>query len=527
MPARMATSNQQSGKAAEAEAPAEPPSAEAEPAPPPSPRLDFVLTPEAAARLARAPVVTAHRAGRRRGTTAEILWHDTAEGALAAQGLTIQSGPRGVRTLLRTLPPSDAPWHPCQPPAEIATLAEGEAPAEAGGAPLVPVAAFTGRRITFRLAMPEGEVAAELLVGRLRSVAAEHPAARLALSGPLPALVAAAHRLAGQVPLLPPLAPLAEEARALATGVAPRPVRLGPPDTSAATTVEDAFLRACGHLLEVIRQQSARIAPGAGPEGVHQTRVALRRLRSVFRVFRTATDGPALRGLDARFREVLSVLGPARDWDVFLAGIGREVAAAFPGEKHIAALLHAAEKRRHEAYVAVLAMLDGAPWRLLLLDALGALLTRPWRAEVPEEALRALDAPVREFGRGILDRHWTRLRRAGEAFETLTAEELHELRLDGKRLRYAAEVFAPIFGAKAGRRFLRRVAALQDGLGIANDAAVARGLVRSLAVPGNGPRAWAVGVLEGWCEARVVGHRGDAFEAWRRLSGKDRFWSGA
>lgn len=503
---------------------AEPPPAPA-PEAPPALRLDFVLTPEAASRLARAPIVQAHRAGRTRGTAAEILWFDTAEGALAAQGLALQSGRRGTRTLLRTLPPPEAPWHPCQPPAEIATLPENVAPEQAGDAPLVAIAAFTGRRFAFRLALPEGEVAAELLSGRLRCVAAERLAARLSLTGPLPALCAAMHGLAAQVPLLPPLAPLAEEARALATGTPARPHRLGAPDTSDATTVEDAFLRACGHLLEVARQQSARIGPDAGPEGVHQTRVALRRLRSVFRVFRPATDGPALRGLDARFREVLAVLGPARDWDVFVAGIGRDVAAAFPEEKRIASLLRAAEARRREAYAAVQAMLEGASWRSLLFDTLGTLLARAWRAEATEEAVATLDAPVREFGRAILDRRWSRLRRAGEELETLSAEELHELRLDGKRLRYAAEVFAPIFGAKAGRRFLRRVAALQDGLGIANDAAVARGLARSLAVPGNGARAWAVGVLEGWCEARVAGHRGDAFAAWDRLSGKDRFWS--
>ena len=94
-----------------------------------------------------------------------------------------------------------------------------------------------------------------------------------------------------------------------------------------------------------------------------------------------------------------------------------------------------------------------------------------------------------------------------------------------KRLRYAAEVFAPVFGAKAGRRFLRRVAALQEGLGLANDAAVARGLAARLAKPGDGGRAWAVGVVEGWSEARVAANRGDALRAWQRLHGKDRFWS--
>ena len=523
MPGGADRSGRQDG-AATAEAEHAPAPAEEQPRQPEA-RLDFALTPEAAARLVRAPAIAAHRAGRARSTAVEVLWFDTAEGRLAAQGLALEAGRRGAGTLLRTLPRPEEPWHPCRPPATVAALTEGESPAEAAGAPLVPLAAFAGRRLAVRLTLPDGEVTAEILQGRLRAVAAEQPAARLALSGPVAAVLAAAHRLAGQAPLLPPVAALAEEARALATGTAPRPARLGPPDTSAATTVEDAFLIACGHLLEVIRQQSARIAHGAGPEAVHQTRVALRRLRSVFRVFRAATDGPALRGLDARFREVLSVLGPARDWDVFLAGTGRDIAAAFPEEKRIAALLHAAEKRRREAYTAVLAMLDGAPWRLLLLDALGALLTKPWRGEASEEARQVLDTPARAFGQGILDRRWSRLRRAGEDFTALSAEELHELRLDGKRLRYAAEVFAPMFGAKAAKRFLRRLAALQDGLGIANDAAVARGLARNLAVPGNGARAWAVGVVEGWCEARVAGHRGDALAAWERLGSKDRFWT--
>ena len=46
-----------------------------------------------------------------------------------------------------------------------------------------------------------------------------------------------------------------------------------------------------------------------------------------------------------------------------------------------------------------------------------------------------------------------------------------------------------------------------------------------LAKPGDGGRAWAVGVVEGWSEARVAANRGDALRAWRRLHGKDRFWS--
>ena len=487
--------------------------------------LEFTLPNEAAGRLARLPFVQAHRAGRARTTAAETIWSDTAEGTLSAQGMILEAPRRGKRVLRHLFPQPDAAWHPAQPPAIEATFESDEGPSLTEGAPLVAVAAFTGRRQTFGLELPEGSAMVELLTGRLRSVAAECEVARLCLTGPLPAVMAAARGIAAQLPLLPPLATLAEEARAMAAGTQPRPHRLGPPDTAAATTVEDAFLRAVGHLLEVLHQQAARIRHGAGPEAVHQSRVALRRLRSVLRVFRNATDAPDVRSLDAQLREVVGILGPARDWDVFLAGTGREICTAFAEDARIAALLRTAEARRSAAYDAALAMVSAPGWRLLLIDALAVMLARPWRDAAPAERREALETPALSFGRVVLDRRWSRLRRAGAAFETLTAEQLHELRLDGKRLRYAAEVFAPLFDQRRARRFLRRLGRLQDGLGIANDAAVARGLARALSARSAG-RSWAVGSVEGWCEARVADHRDDALAAWRRLGGKDRFWTG-
>lgn len=511
------------------------PEADAEPALPPAApmaaavaegvRLDFELPAEAAGRLGRLPAVVALRSGRARGATTSTMWFDTADGRLAAAGLVVEAPARGPRQLLRVLPRATEAWHPGQPPTVLRSLAADEMPEEGGGDALAAIAAFAGRQQNFRLDTVEGAVQAVLMDGTLRSLATEKPAARLSLTGPLPAVFAAARAVAAELPLLPPLAAMAEEGRALAMNLPVRAHRLGAPDTSAATTTEDAFLTAAGHLVEVVRQQSARIRPDAPPEPVHQTRVALRRLRSVFRVFRTTTDCAVLRALDGKFRDVLSVLGPARDWDVFLGGIIRQVEGAFPEEKRIAGLRRAAEAQRRDAYAAVQAMLGGASWRLLLIDAVDMLLTRPWREGAEPERLAMLAAPVAAFGRSVMDRRWHRLRRAGGDFEELSAEALHELRLDGKRLRYAAEVFAPVFGVKAGKRFLRRVADLQEGLGLANDAAVARGLAAKLAKPGDGGRAWAVGVVEGWSEARVAASRGDALQAWRQLHGRDRFWS--
>ena len=54
------------------------------------------------------------------------------------------------------------------------------------------------------------------------------------------------------------------------------------------------------------------------PVGIHQTRVALRRLRAAFGLFRSAVDGPVLRGLAAEAKWLAGECGPARDLYVFL-----------------------------------------------------------------------------------------------------------------------------------------------------------------------------------------------------------------
>src|SRR5262249_52950127 len=152
---------------------------------------------------------------------------------------------------------------------------------EAQGATIVPIAAFTGRRQV----LPLDGVQATLLHGQLRTVAAGGEVARLQLTGPAAVACATMRALAEALPLLPPTAALAEQGRALAGGEAPRARCRAAPDLSPAASVEDALVRAIGHLLEVTLAQRPVAIAGERPEGVHQMRVALRRLRSALRVF--------------------------------------------------------------------------------------------------------------------------------------------------------------------------------------------------------------------------------------------------
>ena len=497
----------------------------AEPAPEQPLSLEFVLPVAEAARLARFPILAALRQGRISTSTEELHWLDTPDGALAAEGRLVEAPKRGPRRLMALAPAAEAPWHPGQILPPVAILAPHETPAAAEGAALMPLAALSGKRRSQRLLIGDAVVVLHLIQGHFRTVAAEREVARVLLSGTASAVLDLARRLAAALPLLPPSQSLGAEALSLATGQAPPPRRHGAPDTSEAASAEACFTKAIGHLLEVALQVAPIARAGIEIEGVHQLRVALRRLRSVLKVFRPITGCKQGRALDGVLRQMLGLLGPARDWDVFLAGIGADLAALLPEDKRLKSLLSAAEAKRQAAYAALAEALDGPAWRAAVTSGLAFTLEKPWRAGAGDERLGLLDAPPQDFAALILGKRWGSLLEAGAEIETLPAEALHELRLDAKRLRYAAEVFAPVFPKKAARRFQRRLAALQEELGRSNDAAVARSLVQSLARENDEARAWAIGVAEGWCLARSMADHDGVLKAWKKLSAKESFWS--
>lgn len=466
--------------------------------------------------------LAARRAGRARGAALEVTWLDTAEDDLAGKGLALEQAKRGPRRLLRTRPEPDDVWRPAAPPDQLDDQDHRVAAEHTAGNTLIPLGSFAGRTTRVMLAH---EVEALLLRGQLRAMAKEVPAARLMLTGPAPAVLAAMRELAEDLPLLPPRAALAEEARALARGTPPVARRLGPPRLDPSLGVEGALVLALGHLTEVLLWHAPAAAAGDTPEGVHQMRVAMRRMRSLLRVFRPACGGAALRSFDARLKDLAALLGPARDWDVFLGGLGAEVASALPAEPRIADLLRAARGRRQAAYAALRPAVQGPALRRIAWDAVALIETRPWRGEATEATAERCAQPLDEFAASVLDRRWKRIAEAGESIAALPDAEFHALRIKAKRLRYAAELFAPLWGRKKARRFLDRLAAVQEAFGLANDAVVARALMASLMARGGVKLAWAGGVAEGWALARARRARSKAEAAWGDLLAADLLWT--
>jgi CHAD domain-containing protein len=485
---------------------------------PPEPRLELelALPAEAAPQFWRHPLLSRQLDGRPRGAAESCVWLDTADGRLAKLGQALEAPRKGSRRHWQVLPPPGFAV-PGAAPMLLGEFDPKEAPDAVRDEVLLPLTSFEGRRTEADC----GSVRLVLRHGDLRCVAAEAPVARLLLSGPAAEVLTLVEALARDMPLLPSAASLAETARALSRQERPRPRRLGQPDLHEARTVEEALCLAIAHLTEVLVVQAMRVRLEDGPDGVHQSRVATRRLRSCLKQFRPVLDGTELRGLDAMLRDFARAMGEARDLDVFLMNLGADLAAAVgPGERRLEALLRIARARRDAAYGRLRAMLDGPEFRRLVWTAIRLAILRGWGAEAPLEG----QTPLRPFALATLSRRWKRLRKRGAGIEALDAEALHEIRLEAKRMRYAAELFAPPWPGKPARRFIRRLSAVQDALGLANDTHVARALVAGLGGRG-GAGPWAVGLAEGYALARGAGARKRALKAWARLMRIGAFWS--
>ncbi len=436
-------------------------------------------------------------------------WHDDGEGSLARHGLALAHWHSGQLSGWRAeaLDASLAPGAAAPVRAEAASASALQGVAVPDG--LQPVQRLEARLREGLLA----DVALRLVDGMLQD---GHGVARLFLSGPQAEVTALGLSLAEALPVSVPARSLAAEAL-LRAGLPVPPRRLGAPNLPSGLPPGAGFAQAAGHLLGVLLHHAPAAAAGQTGEPVHQMRVALRRLRALASVFRDVVACPELDAVRPGLKALADALGPARDWDVFLDGTGRRVLAAFPEVAEVSALMAAAATRRAEAYAALGATLAGPELRSLAIRTAALAIGRPW------EGVAGLPAPETEaFGAAVLAKRMRQVARQAKGMGSQPDAVLHEVRLKAKRLRYAAEVFAPLFPGREAQRFLRRLAALQEALGHLNDNAVAAGLMQALVE--HGGDGLAGGLVRGFVAGQAGQTRQAATRAWKRLRKAGPFW---
>lgn len=292
------------------------------------------------------------------------------------------------------------------------------------------------------------------------------------------------------------------------------------PEMSLAEAIRTILRGGLAHFLHNVHC----LSQGNHPEAVHQARVALRRLRSAFGLFSGVLGESAL-ALREELRWAAGTLGDARDYDVFLAEIVGPVIAALPGDCGLHALAAEVGERRDRAYVSA-----GETLRSPRLTALCINLATWIESEF--RLSEATAQPIKLFAADILTRRRRKAVKAGRHFLRLEPTARHALRINIKKLHYAAEFFRSLWSGKAVREVTVVVSALQDELGHINDVAVARQLLARLvaeALPNNrrndlAENAFAAGLIMGWHEREAAERLARARKAWRTFLKTSLYW---
>jgi CHAD domain-containing protein len=237
---------------------------------------------------------------------------------------------------------------------------------------------------------------------------------------------------------------------------------------SASTQLADAARRVLTIRLEVVRDYLGLALREADedPEYVHQLRVGTRRAGAAVEIFSPCLPGKRYKAARKRLKRLRRAAGEARDWDVFLISLAEAVRKK--NSRHRAGLDFLTGYALAQRTIAQ-SHLEGAspdyPFTFdrFLADTIAAVDQSPEHSHT--QTLLDLAAP-------LLTELLTNLTQAAEG-DLSDYSRLHRVRILGKRLRYAMEVFADCFPRKIRSEFYPAVEEMQDILGRANDSYVA------------------------------------------------------
>jgi inorganic triphosphatase YgiF len=306
---------------------------------------------------------------------------------------------------------------------------------------------------------------------------------------------------------------------------APRAVHAEPVILDPDMTVEAALQkigRSC--LAQLLRNEPAVLS--AQPEGVHQMRVAVRRLRSAISSLKKFLPQDDVRWVTEELRWLGGTLGPARNLDVFAAELVPLARTGLPDEPGWGDLAAALHRMRVAAYDQIKEAVLSQRYTANMLRLLRWFEGSGWRRHSASDELDAMTSPIGAMAPSVLDRRRRKVRRRGKGFGSLAPRERHKLRIAVKKLRYTIELFGSLFDKDGLERFVGRLKRLQSDLGYGNDVRVAHEFVTDLFAQieprSSAAHAW-VAVLEAHDQI-LAGREGKLRRHRRRLNDAAPFW---
>jgi inorganic triphosphatase YgiF len=288
-------------------------------------------------------------------------------------------------------------------------------------------------------------------------------------------LIVAARRLCDHVPVRLGVLTKAERGFLVASDSLHRVHKAGSVHVRPDMSVAEAFETIVHACLKHYRLNEPLVIRECKAGALHQARVAMRRLRSAFTLFRPAVEDVEFQHLRDELRWFTAQLGDARNLDVYLE---RELE-----EEERADLI----RKRERAYNQVVDAMNSHKFRRLMIDLVGWTAIGAWRSAKPARR------PVETFANRRLDRLWDSITAAGHDVAGMDEVTRHELRIRTKKMRYAIEFLWNVYpdAHAAEKGFASAVERLQESLGKLNDMVTAKELGAAAA-----DESWLIGSLE-------------------------------
>ena len=216
---------------------------------------------------------------------------------------------------------------------------------------------------------------------------------------------------------------------------------------------------------------------GEDIEELHDMRVATRRMRAAFDVFKPFFKPKAIKNHLKGLRATGRALGRVRDLDVFMAK-AEHYLETLPEDERLGLepLLDAWQQEQALGRDQMLAHLDSESYQQFKQD-FNDFVSTPGAGARPVSGNNPEPDRVRHVAPVLIYTHLAAVRSYETIITNATIEQLHALRIEFKKLRYTLEFFREVLGAQA-KEVIDDLKTLQDHLGDLNDANVACRILR-------------------------------------------------
>ncbi|NQS72322.1 MAG: CHAD domain-containing protein [Desulfobulbaceae bacterium] len=275
--------------------------------------------------------------------------------------------------------------------------------------------------------------------------------------------------------IVEPVSPLAGfEAGCLATGR--KPLDYSSKFTLALEpqlTAREAMQRVYGELLTAMRRNFPGTMADLDSEFLHDLRVAVRRTRSALSLTKGVFSVEALKPFKQGFAELGHATGPTRDLDVYLLSEEASLARLHPELRSgLQAYFTDITRQRRKAQRNMVRFLGSSRVERLLLD------WERFLTATPPPGGPLADKPIIKLANRIIRKHSQQVLRDGQNLDANTPDaEIHQLRIDCKKLRYSMEFFSSLYPEDAFAQLVKPLKAVQSILGDFNDLSVQQELL--------------------------------------------------